>query len=93
MRSTQQLSITLPIDMANLIKEKVSAGEYASESEVIRDGIRALLARDRAVDAWLSSTVGPSFDATKADPGRSLSAAAIKDRLQKEHHIASSEPL
>jgi putative addiction module CopG family antidote len=93
MRSTQQLSITLPIDMANLVKEKVSAGEYASESEVIRDGIRALLARDRAVDAWLSSSIGPSYDATKAKPSRSVSATAIKERLQREHHNASSESL
>ena len=49
MRTTQQLSITLPNDMANAIRAKVALGEYASESEVIRDGMRALLARDRAV--------------------------------------------
>ncbi len=28
-------------------------GEYASESEVIRDGLRALMARDKAVEGWL----------------------------------------
>ena len=48
MRTTQQMSITLPNDMADIIKTKVQGGEYASESEVIRDGVRALLARDRA---------------------------------------------
>lgn len=53
MRTTQQLSITLPNDMADVMKEKVRFGEYASESEVIRDGLRALLARDRAVENWL----------------------------------------
>jgi antitoxin ParD1/3/4 len=50
MRSTQQMSITLPLEMAALVKAKVAAGEYASESEVIRDGLRELLARDRAMD-------------------------------------------
>ena len=50
MRSTQQLSITLPNEMANLVRAKVATGEYATESEVIRDGLRTLLARDRAVD-------------------------------------------
>jgi antitoxin ParD1/3/4 len=44
MRSTQQLSITLPTEMAEAIKSKVASGEYATESEVIRDGLRALLA-------------------------------------------------
>jgi antitoxin ParD1/3/4 len=42
MRTTQQFSVTLPIEMANLVKTKVAGGEYATESEVIRDGLRAL---------------------------------------------------
>jgi len=36
--------------MAEAVKSKVATGEYASESEVIRDDLRALLARDRAAD-------------------------------------------
>jgi putative addiction module CopG family antidote len=49
MRTTQQFSITLPTEMANVVKSKVAGGDYATESEVIRDGLRALMARDRAV--------------------------------------------
>ena len=62
MRSTKQMSITLPHEMAQLVKEKVAKGEYASESEVIRDGLRALLARDRAVEEWLRQQVAPVYD-------------------------------
>ncbi len=51
MRTTQQMSITLPNEMANAVKDKVRAGEYATESEVIRDGLRVLLARDRLVES------------------------------------------
>ena len=51
MRTTQQLSITLPNEMAYLVRAKVATGEYATESEVIREGLRTLLARDRAVEA------------------------------------------
>lgn len=51
MRTTQQLSIKLPNDMAEVVKAKVRAGEYVSESEVIRDGLRTLMARDRAVES------------------------------------------
>lgn len=39
MRSTQQFSITLPNAMAELVRAKVEAGEYATESVVIRDGL------------------------------------------------------
>jgi putative addiction module CopG family antidote len=59
MRTTQQLSITLPTEMAEAIKAKVASGEYATESEVIRDGLRVLMARDRAVETWLHEQVAP----------------------------------
>jgi len=78
MRSTQQLSITLPKDMAQLIRAKVEAGEYASESEVIRDGLRTLLARDRVVESWLRDQVAPAYDALKSDPSRAVSAEDVR---------------
>jgi antitoxin ParD1/3/4 len=85
MRTTQQLSITLPKDMADAVKTKVRSGEYASESEVIRDGLRALMARDRAVENWLSDQVGPAYDALKADPARAVTADQVRARLAAEH--------
>ena len=42
-RTTQQLSITLPNEMASLVKAKVAGGAYAAESEVIREGSVAQL--------------------------------------------------
>ena len=85
MRTTQQLSITLPNEMADVVKAKVRAGEYATESEVVRDGLRALLARDRAVETWLHRQVGPAYDALKADPSRAVTADQVRARLAAEH--------
>ena len=85
MRTTQQLSITLPNEMADAVKAKVRTGEYASESEVIREGLRALMERDRAVENWLNSQVGPAYDALKADPSRAVSADQVRARLAAEH--------
>lgn len=85
MRTTQQLSITLPNEMADVVKAKVQTGEYASESEVIRDGLRALLARDKAIEDWLQNQVGPAYDALKADPTRTLSVNSLRARLAGEH--------
>lgn len=81
MRTTQQFSITLPNEMANIVKAKVQSGEYATESEVIRDGLRVLLARDRAVESWLHKQVGPAYDALKADPSRAVSADQMRSCL------------
>jgi len=88
MRTTRQLSITLPTDMAEAIRAKVAAGEYATESEVIRDGLRVLMARDRAMEAWLREQVAPAYDALKADPSRAVSVKQVRARLASEHKRA-----
>ena len=84
MRTTQQMSITLPNEMADAVKAKVRKGEYASESEVIRDGLRALMARDRAVESWLHQQVGPAQAALRADPSRAVTADQVRARLAAE---------
>jgi putative addiction module CopG family antidote len=84
MRTTQQLSITLPTEMAEVIKAKVAAGEYATESEVIRDGLRVLMARDRAMEHWLREQVGSAYDAQKADPSRAVTPKQVRARLAEE---------
>jgi putative addiction module CopG family antidote len=91
MRSTQQLSITLPNEMADLVRAKVAAGEYATESEVIRDGLRVLLARDRGVEGWLREKVAPAYDRLKADPSRGVSEKHVRARLAAEHSKATAK--
>ena len=81
MRSTRQLSITLPTKMADLVREKVASGDYASESEVIRDGLRSLQERDDAVDQWLRNEVLPSLEAHEADPSRAIPLADVFDGM------------
>lgn len=91
MRSTQQFSITLPNEMADIVKNKVATGEYATESEVIRDGLRALMARDRAMESWLLQEVGPAYDALKADPARAVTVGQVRATLAAEHKKATKK--
>lgn len=91
MRSTQQFSITLPNEMAEVVRAKVAGGEYATESEVIRDGLRSLLARDRAVESWLRETVAPAYDAIKADPSRGIPVATARARLAADRRKAAAK--
>ena len=58
---------------------------YTSESEMIRDGLRALLARDRIVEDWLNNQVGAAYDALSADPSRALTVDQVRTRLAAEH--------
>ncbi len=89
MRTTQQLSITLTKEMADAVKDKVRSGEYATESEVIRDGLRALLARDQAVEKWLRDTVVPAAEALRADPGQALTADQVREHLVKRKKVVA----
>jgi antitoxin ParD1/3/4 len=84
MRTTRQLSITLPNEMAEALRERVRSGEYASESEVIREGLRALFARDQAIEAWLRDEVAAAYDAVVADPARAVTAQRVRARLAAE---------
>jgi putative addiction module CopG family antidote len=83
MRSTKQLSVTLPNEMAKEVAAKVASGEYASESEVILDGLRALQARDKAMEQWLTGEVGGIYDSMKAAPSRARSPSELKASLSR----------
>ncbi len=84
MRSTRQLSITLPVEMAEMVKEKVASGDYASESEVIRDGLRALKERNEAVESWLRREVAEAYDEYIADPSSAIPLDDAFDRVIDE---------
>jgi len=85
MRTTQQFSVTLTNEMAANVRAKVASGEYASESEVIRDGLRALQARDRAVENWLRDEMVPAYDDYKADPTQVMSLDEVRANLAALH--------
>ncbi len=88
-RTTQEFSITLPTELAGLVKSKVACGEYATENEVIRHGLRVLMARDRAMEQWLQNQVAPAYDALDADPSRAISVGQVRGRLAQEHKAAT----
>jgi len=85
MRSTRQFSVTLPNEMADEVQAKVASGEYASESEVIRDGLRALRARDRAVNDWLRHDIVNSYQAHKSNPAGGGSLGEARSSLAERH--------
>ena len=82
MRTTLQMSITLPRELAQAVKARVASGEYATESEVIRDGLRALLARDRVMEHWLRNQIPPAHETPQADPPHA--AEPMRMRLAPE---------
>jgi putative addiction module CopG family antidote len=58
----------LPHETARMLKEKVASGDYATESEVIREVLRALQAQEQAVERWLREEVARSVDEVGSSP-------------------------
>ena len=90
MRSIQQFSITLPNDMAAQVTDKINSGAYASVSEVMRDGLRALLERDAALEKWLREEVVAGHAEYLADTSKGVPADQILARI-KARRAASHE--
>ncbi|OON42235.1 addiction module antidote protein [Izhakiella australiensis] len=86
MRTTQQFSITLTNEMAEMVRARVASGDYVSESEVIREGLRALGDRDRAIESWLTNTAATALDAIRSSPqsGRTIEQVRSTVRERKQ---------
>jgi antitoxin ParD1/3/4 len=77
MPGVSKRTFSLPTEQARYIDAKVKSGAYASASEVIRAGLRALQERDAAFERWLREEAVPVYDATMADPSSRIPAKAV----------------
>jgi antitoxin ParD1/3/4 len=78
MATTQTYSITLPLDMAAVVEEKIKEGRYASASDVMR----ALVERDAAIEQWLHQEVVAGHQEYLADTSKAIPAEAILSRIK-----------
>ncbi len=90
MKTTQPLTITLPHEMMEMVKAKVSSGEYATESDVIRDGLRTLQARDAALEKWLQQEVVKSCEECEADATLGVTTEQIVTRIRSQYRKRTS---
>lgn len=79
MSATAKRTISLPLEHAAYIDAKVASGDYASVSEVVREGLRALKARDDAIEAWLRGPVVEAYDEMEANPSLGI---PVKDAFE-----------
>ncbi len=92
MQNVERLSITLPADMARMIRAKVGEGRYASNSEVIREALRSWqeveLLRVQRLDA-----IRAKIEEADTDPRPSLTDAEVDRHFTKrlERSLAASK--
>jgi antitoxin ParD1/3/4 len=74
MAEVTKRTVSLPAEHDAYIESKLQSGDYASASEVVRAGLRALRERDTVIEKWLKAEVAPVYDAMTARPGRAKPA-------------------
>jgi len=85
MSNIEKRTFSIPTEHSVFIDSKISSGGYASASEVVRAGLRALQERDRAMENWLRTEVCSVYDAMKADPSRGVLAKNVFDEIRSRH--------
>lgn len=84
MGAAQRITVDLPEEMADRLRERISAGEFATESDAI---VEALLALDcpmptcGEVDTWLHGPVAEAYDAVKNGTAVIYSSEEARKRL------------
>ena len=89
MPTMEKNSATVTLDQARFIDNKAASGEYASNSKVIRNGLRALAARDRAVDTWPNEQIVPEYDRVMASDATLSSTSDIRTHLDSQVSAAA----
>jgi antitoxin ParD1/3/4 len=85
MAASSKRTFSLPAEQAKFIDRLVESGSYASGSEVVRAGLRALQERDTVIERWLREDVVPVVKAMEADPTRGVSAKDVRKHLRAHH--------
>jgi antitoxin ParD1/3/4 len=76
MQTVVQLNIAVPADIAQLIRDKVAAGTYASSSDVVTAALRALQSQESYHSDRLAG-IRAKIAQADADPRASLTDAEV----------------
>jgi antitoxin ParD1/3/4 len=89
MQHAEKLSITLPFEMAQLVRAKVDIGAYGSVSEVIRTALRGWMDSEARLKAFDEAIARGIAD---ADAGRVDSIENVHARLQARLSDGVADP-
>ncbi len=84
MQNAEKISVTMTPEMRRVLRESVAAGEYASESEALRDAVR-VWERQRLDDAERQAAIRARIRRSLDDPRPDLTEEEVRARLAQLH--------
>lgn len=89
--ATERLTVTLTPELLEFVRQRTAGGDYNSDSEVIRDGLRLLKERDEAVRRWMREEVVPAYMHLKANPDSALTREQSEAQLEERRRQRRSK--
>ncbi|WP_255721709.1 ribbon-helix-helix domain-containing protein [Lichenibacterium dinghuense] len=80
----RSLTVTLPDDMVEEIEARVANGDYASESDLVRDSLEAHLGDDFELDEHEIAEIRASCAEMAADPSLGIPIDEIAERVRRK---------
>ena len=91
MTKVQKRTFSLSEEQSAYIDDKVAGGGYASSSEVVREGLRALQERDAVIDRWIREEVIPTYDRWKAGEEKEYTLDEVADFLRERRSARAAK--
>ena len=88
MPAIEKRTFSLPVEQTAFIDAQVQSGAFATASEVVRAGLRALQERDAAVERWLREEVAATYDDLQAHPEKVISGEQLLENIRKIHSVS-----
>jgi antitoxin ParD1/3/4 len=89
--STIRFEIDLPPDLAEAVRERVASGRYASESEVLADGVSRLVEEDNyPLDPEVAAEIARRYDEWMANPKDGIPIEEVRARLEEKRRSAAA---
>lgn len=82
MKRLEKLSVMLPADLADMVRTRVEAGEFASDSELVGEALRLWQERDADLDEAFEE-VRAGIQRALADPRPSISDGEVRRSLEE----------
>ena len=82
MKRFEKISVTVPADLAEMVRARVEAGEFASDSELVGEALRLWQERDADLDDAFEE-VRASIQKALADPRPSIPDEEVRRSLEE----------
>lgn len=79
------MNVSLTPELESFVTKKVRSGLYGSQSEVVREGLRLLMDRDRVMEARLQDLRGDVAEGLEqARRGEVIPGEEVRERIRRK---------